>query len=247
MTEIVYTNEDCMIGMARYPDKYFDLIITSPPYNLGKEHHTGGKRFNAYNTYSDDMPEQKYQEWQVSFLKECHRVLKNDGAMFYNHKNRIRNGAQISPYEWIFKTPFIIKQEIVWFNGSPNFDKCRFYPMTERIYWLQKDIKSYFPNNINRHDVCEWQPEGTGKDHKRAFPVRMVKDILSCFPRGGIVLEPFAGSGTTLIACHDMGFDAVGFELDKDYYEKSKQRLEDFMRQPKIEELMQAEYTQEEM
>jgi hypothetical protein len=44
-----------------------------------------------------------------------------------------------------------------------------------------------------------------------------------------------------------MGFDAVGFELDKDYYEKSKQRLEDFMRQPKIEELMQAEYTQEEM
>ena len=53
----------------------------------------------------------------------------------YQHKNRIKKGVQISPYEWI-KSLFI-KQEIVWINES-NFDKIRFYPFTERVYWLTK-------------------------------------------------------------------------------------------------------------
>ncbi len=234
---IEYFNEDCMVGMARYPDKHFDLIITSPPYNLGKQHHTGNKRFKPYNKYADDMPEEKYQIWQTNVLNECHRVLKDDGAMFYNHKNRIRNGVQISPYEWILKSNFIVKQEIVWFNGSPNFDKCRFYPMTERIYWLQKTKKGHFRNNINSHDICDWKAEGTNKQHKRSFPLSMVKDILCCFPSGGVVLDPFSGSGTVGIACHDMGFDAVGFELDEDYYKASKQRLKDHMAQMRIEDM----------
>ena len=231
---IEYFNEDCMEGMKRYGDKHFDLIITSPPYNLGKQHHTGGKRFTPYNSYNDNLIETEYQNLQTEVLKECYRVLKDDGAMFYNHKNRIKDGVQISPYEWILKTPFIVKQEIVWFNRSQNFDKCRFYPMTERIYWLQKGVKSHFQNNINKHDICEWQAVGTDKEHKRAFPVKLVKDLLACFPQQGIVLDPFMGSGTTGIACYDMGFDAVGFELDKDYYEASKKRLEEFMAQGRL-------------
>ena len=81
---IEYFNEDCMVGMARYPDKYFDLIITSPPYNLGEEHHTGNKRFKPYETYVDDMPECDYQYWQRNVINECFRLLKDDGSMFIN-------------------------------------------------------------------------------------------------------------------------------------------------------------------
>ena len=54
-----------------------------------------------------------------------------------------------------------------------------------------------------------------------------------------IVFDYFSGSGTVGVACHDMGFDAVGFELDPDYYKASKQRLDDFMRQPRIDQIMQ--------
>ena len=61
----------------------------------------------------------------------------------------------------------------------------------------------------------------------------MVKDILSCFDRG-VVLDPFMGSGTVAVACYDMGFNAIGFELDKDYYEASKKRLEEFMAQRSV-------------
>jgi modification methylase len=121
-----------MMGM---PSGSVDMVLTSPPYNLGNTHHTGNKRHKAYD---DNLPEEEYQEWQIKVLNECYRVLKDEGSLIYNHKNRIKKGVQITPYEWLLKTKFIIKQELVWFNGSQNFDKIRFYPMTERFYWLAK-------------------------------------------------------------------------------------------------------------
>ena len=135
-------NMDCLEGMKLIDDNSIDLIITSPPYNLGVQHHTGNNRFKSYIQYNDDMPEDLYQEWQTKVLNECFRILKNDGSMWYNHKNRIKKGIQITPYEWILKSNFIVKQEIVWRNGGQNFDKIRFYPMTERVYWLAKNPKT---------------------------------------------------------------------------------------------------------
>ena len=122
-------NGDCLEVMRELPDESVDLIITSPPYNLGKTHHTGNKRFKSYSEYNDNMPEELYQRWQIEVLQECFRILKPSGSMFYNHKNRIKKGVQITPYEWLLKTDFVIKQEIVWQNGSQNFDKIRFYPI----------------------------------------------------------------------------------------------------------------------
>ena len=220
-----------MIGMARYPDKYFDLCITSPPYNLGDNHHTGNNRFSPY---SDNLPENEYQEKQLSFLNELYRICKDDCSVFYNHKNRIRNGRQITPYEWILKTNWIIKEELIWRNGSPNFDKCRFYPTTERVYWLSKQIKTGFNNNINHSDLFDWQAEGTDKEHKRAFPEKMVRDLLSCFQTGLSVIDPYLGSGTTRIVSSKMGFDFVGFELDKDYFEAQEKRFANYKAQLKL-------------
>ena len=89
--------------------------------------------------YEDNMEETKYQTWQTEVLNECFRVLKKSGSMMYNHKNRIKNGVQISPYKWINKSKFFIKQEIVWINRSQNFDKIiqktfrfqRYSPITQ--------------------------------------------------------------------------------------------------------------------
>ena len=221
---------DCLELMKNIPDGSVDLIITSPPYNLGKTHHTGNNRFKSYSEYNDDMPEELYQIWQTEILNECYRILKPDGSMFYNHKNRIRQGKQITPYEWLLKTNFIIKQEIVWFNGSQNFDKCRFYPMTERVYWLAKSPKTKMLNLINHHDVFnskDWKPEGTKSEFKRAFPVKMPKDIISCFPFAKIVLDPFMGSGTTGVACVNTNRRFIGIELDKGYFEIAVRRIKE--------------------
>jgi len=216
---------DCLELMKEIPEKSIDLVFTSPPYNLGNTHHTGNKRHKAYQ---DNMPEQEYQEWQIMVLRECYRVLKDTGSVIYNHKNRIKNGIQITPYEWLLKAPLIVKQELVWFNGSQNFDKIRFYPMTERIYWLAKSPKTKLFNVINHHDFFdkkEWKAIGTKGFHTRAFPEKMVEDILSCFPDAKIILDPFAGSGTVGIACKNLDRNFILMEKEEKYCEIGRQRL----------------------
>jgi len=216
---------DCLDGFKKIKNNSIDIIITSPPYNLGNNHHTG---FKKHKPYEDNMEESEYQNWQIKVLDECFRILKKNGSMFYNHKNRIKNGLQITPYKWLFKTKFLIKQEIVWINRGQNFHKIRFYPWTERIYWLVKDKKTKLNNTINHHDVFdwkEWKPTGIKGLHTRAFPEKMVEDILSCFPKSKIILDPFAGSGTTLVVAKKKKKKFIGFDNNKSYYNLTKKRL----------------------
>jgi len=216
---------DVLEGLNKLEDNSIDLIITSPPYNLGNTHHTGSKK---HSSYDDNMNEKDYQEWQIKILNECFRVLKINGSMIYNHKNRIRNGVQITPYEWLLRTDFVIKQEIVWINRSQNFDKIRFYPFTERIYWMAKDPKTKLINVLNKYDVFdwkEWRAVGTKGSHTRAFPIKMVEDMLSVFPNAKIVLDPFMGSGTTALACKKMERDFIGFEDSQEFVGLANDRL----------------------
>jgi len=206
-----------------------DLIITSPPYNLGNNHHTGNKQHKAYN---DNLPEAEYQEQQLQFLNECFKLLKETGSLIYNHKNRIRKGRQLSPYEWIFKSNFVVKQEIVWVNRSQNFDKMRFYPFTERLYWLTKKPETKLFNAINHYDVFdwkEWKPVGTKGNHTRAFPEKMVEDILKCFPNAEVVLDPYMGSGTTGVAAKNLNREFIGIELDEKYFNIASERINNEM------------------
>ena len=75
-----------------------DLVITSPPYNLGNRHHCGGK---YHEPYTDELEESEYQKWQEDVLNLTYKKATD---CFYNHKNRIKKGVQISPYKWIFRT-----------------------------------------------------------------------------------------------------------------------------------------------
>ena len=225
------TNEDNMILMSRYPDNLIDLTITSPPYNLGENHHTGNKVFKAYDKYIDDIPENEYQKQQIKVLNEIYRITKDGGSIMYNHKNRIKKGKQITPYEWILKTKWTLKQEIVWFNGSQNFDKCRFYPMTERIYWLSKGTKTNFINVINQHDLLKDTPEGTDKEHKRAFPLKLAQRFILCFPDAKLIFDPYSGSGTTAIASFNEKRQFIGTELSKEYFDASIKRLKEHQSQ----------------
>ena len=103
MEENQYLNKiicgDCLTVMKQLPDKCVDLIVTSPPYNLknstgnGMKDGRGGKWSNAalingYATYNDNMPYDEYCEWQKKCLQEMMRLLKDEGAIFYNHKWR---------------------------------------------------------------------------------------------------------------------------------------------------------------
>ena len=213
---------DSLEIMKDIPDESIDLTITSPPYNLGNYHHTGNKKTQVY---ADNLPEKKYQLQQIKILNEVFRITKETGSIFYNHKNRIKDGISITPYQWILKSKWFLKQELVWFNGSQNFDKIRFYPMTERVYWLVKNKNTKLFNTINAHDLFKWKAVGSNGEHTRAFPKKMVSDILRCFPEAEIILDPFLGSGTTAVACQELHRNFIGIEISPKYIEIAKERL----------------------
>jgi site-specific DNA-methyltransferase (adenine-specific) len=214
---------DCLEVMKGIPDKSVDLVLTSPPYNLGNNHHTGNIKHAAYY---DDLPESEYQEKQSEILRELFRITKDGGSLFYNHKNRIKNGVSITPYRWLFNTKWLLKQELVWFNRSQNFDKIRFYPMTERVYWLAKSPDTKLNNSINHHDLFDWTATGTSGEHTRAFPDKMAVDIFNCFPNAELILDPFFGSGTTGVAAKLLGRQFIGIEISEKYCEIARKRID---------------------
>jgi modification methylase len=95
---------DVLEKLSKFPSQCIDLVITSPPYNLKNSSGNGMKYFckgtrwenaaliNGYDCYDDNMPHQEYVEWQRQVLTECMRVIKDTGAIFYNHKWRVQNG-----------------------------------------------------------------------------------------------------------------------------------------------------------
>jgi site-specific DNA-methyltransferase (adenine-specific) len=230
----ILKNIDCLELLKEIDNQTIDLTITSPPYNLGIKHHTGNNFFQAYDEYVDDIPEEEYQLQQITVLNEIYRVTKEGGSIMYNHKNRIKNGKQITPYEWLLKTKWTLKQELVWFNGSQNFDKCRFYPMTERVYWLSKGIDTNFINVINQHDLIKDTPEGTDKIHKRSFPVKLAQRFIMCFPNAKLIFDPYMGSGTTAIASIRENRRFLGAEISKKYYELAINRIKNEKAQTKL-------------
>lgn len=220
---------DCLNIIKYIPDNSIDLIITSPPYNLKTgQHHTKNYKFKPYDNFNDNLEEEKYQNWQLKILNECFRTLKFEGSIFYNHKNRIQRGIMISPYEWILKSKLIVKQEIVWINGTPNFDKKRFYPFTERLYWLVKNKNTILNNQLGFKDYfssCQWPPSGTKSTFKRAFPIQLPHNIISLFPKSKLVLDPFSGSGTTCCAAKLLGKNYIGIEISKNYCKLAENNL----------------------
>jgi DNA modification methylase len=116
----------------------------------------------------------------------------------------------------------------VWINRSQNFDKIRFYPWTERLYWLTKSPDTILNNTINKPDVFDWndwKPVGTSGKFKRAFPIKMIKDILKVFPNAHIVLDPYMGSGSTAVGCKQLGRNFLGFEIEEEYVKLANRRI----------------------
>jgi modification methylase len=218
---------DCLELMKDIEDNSIDLIITSPPYNIGKMK----SNTTYYGTYGgNDMKESEYQQWQLLILKECFRLLKNTGSLFYNHKVRIKKGKAIHPLEWLLKSQFILKQEIVWDMGkSANCDKIRFFPFSERVYWLTKSPKIKLYNQNNLSDVWRIVPTHKRKStkHIAVMDIKVVENILSAFPSDIVVLDCFMGSGTTGIACLNTNRQFIGMELDETYFNVAKKRIEE--------------------
>lgn len=199
---------DCMEYMKGVPDKYFDLAIVDPPYGIGnfwmKQTHTthyGKKNWN------ETAPDQNY-------FNELFRISTNQiifGGNYYCQWLPITNS-------WI-----------VWDKGNDvgkmNTSECE-------LAWTSFKIpmrKVFVQWSGGRKGVGE-----TGKPniHPCQRPIKLHKWLLKNYAKeGDKIFDSHLGSGSIAIACHDMGFDFVGCEIDQDYYDAAVKRFENHKKQ----------------
>ena len=225
---------DCLSVMKQMPDECVDLVVTSPPYNLknstgnGMKDGRGGKWANAalvngYSHYDDNMPHDEYARWQRECLSEMFRLIKNDGAIFYNHKWRVQNGLLQDRQDIV--NGFPVRQIIIWKRkGGINFNPGYFLPTYEVIYLIPKPDFKLIPKANGYGDVWEFTQE-MKNGHPAPFPVALIERIVSS-TQAKIVLDPFSGSGTTAIVAQSLNRDFIGIELSPDYCKMSEERLE---------------------
>jgi site-specific DNA-methyltransferase (adenine-specific) len=214
------TNEDCMEGMARYPDKYFDLAIVDPPYGIGMDNSNKRTKPSRPNSYTDKYKDLRYHNanWDNAipnkeYFNELFRVSKNQiiwGANYFCEF--LPNGKG-----WLF-----------W-NKLNGLDNC--FSDGEFAY-LSKGVQSKYFECSTFHDL----KGGKDRIHPTQKPVKLYKWLLQNYAKqGDKILDTHLGSGSSRIAAYEMGFDFTAFELDNEYFEAQEKRYKAHIAQLKME------------
>jgi site-specific DNA-methyltransferase (adenine-specific) len=204
-------NEDCMIGMARYPDKYFDLAVVDPEYGIGMD----GQKKSVCKNPKHNRKEHKRKDWDSSipsseYFAELIRVSKNQiiwGANYFTY--------YLPPTRaWIF-----------WYKGQNDLTMS-----DGEMAWTS------FKTVTRQIEINRFALNQEGSIHPTQKPIKLYDWIYDRYlPQGGKVIDTHLGSGSNRIAANKAGnIDFVGFELDKDYYEAQEKRWKGFIAQTRL-------------
>ncbi|MBU2616968.1 MAG: site-specific DNA-methyltransferase [Nanoarchaeota archaeon] len=232
---------DCVKELKNLKDESVDLIVTDPPFNIGKK----------YNSYADRRSKEDYLEWCKSWLKECVRVLKDGGALYlFNYPE---NNAYLMPF---LDEHLTFKRWMTWhYPTNTGMSPTNFTRTQHSILFY---IKGDRPNVFNKEDIAEPYKNPTDKRIKAliesgkkgrtpydVFHFNLVKNVskdktkhpcqipvslIEIFVKassdeGDLVLDPFGGSFSTAHACKKLNRNSLNIELDPEYCEIGKQRL----------------------
>ena len=201
MLDFGFYNMDCMDGMKEFPDKYFELAIVDPPYGININNNMGRRR-------GDKRSEYEKVKWDTRppdelYFKELFRVSKRQIIWGGNY----------------YKMP-PTKSFIVW--RKPQISGNVSFSMLEYA-WSNFDTTSK-----------EWIGMSNEKDriHPTQKPIALYLWLINNYAKqGDKILDTHVGSASSLIACNKLGFQYVGFELNKDYYDAATKRINDFKSQ----------------
>lgn len=220
----------------------FNLIFTSPPYNIGSKSPArilGRRRYGIFDPksfrgitdYSDTLPEDAYQKQQQEFLVWCSEHLLPEGVVVYNHKDRRKNKRMLSPETW-FPKELVLVDRVIWDRGSThNHDKTQLWSHTEFLYILKRrEDRNYYFNN--EADGCPdsrsnvWRIPRSPSWHNASFPLKLALRVVRKWcPPSGSVCDPYSGSGTTMAACVELNRNFIGSEIKTEFYLKCVDRI----------------------
>lgn len=201
-------NEDCVQGLKRFADNHFDLAIVDPPYGIGASEMTMGrgknKKWNKGKQWDNKTPEATY--WN-----ELKRTSKNQIVWGGNYfELPIKRG-------WIF-----------WDKGIDG--DCSF--ADGELAWTSFD-KVLRKAQIRYKGFLGMDKDG--RIHPTQKPIALYDWILHNYAKqGDLILDTHLGSGSSRIAAYKGGFNFIGFEIDKEYYEKQEKRFKNFAAQQRL-------------
>ena len=225
---------DCLDVMRSMDSESVDLVFTSPPYNLGLTKRgcmkSGGKQSlwpssalaSGYGNYDDAREHDEYVEWQREVLRECWRLLRDDGAIYYNHKPRVQKGILQTPLELNPDLP--LRQIVIWNrNQGFNFNRSFYTPVHEWILIFAKPAFRLRERGGLATDVWSIKPE-RGNPHPAPFPIELPRRAIES-TNAEVIFDPFMGSGSTGVAARQCGRKFIGIELDRGYAMDSYERI----------------------
>ena len=196
MLESGFYNMDCMDAMREFPDKFFDLAIVDPPYGIGDRLVEGGHKKNPMEKYRKSYEQKRWDVVPTSeYWSELFRISKNQIIWGGNY----------------FQLPAS--------RGIICWDKKQMMPTFSRweMAWSSFDCPA---------KMFEYRPQDKERTHPTQKPIALYEYLLTNYAkRGDKILDTHVGSASSLIACHRMGFEYWGFELDADYYKAASERL----------------------
>ena len=199
-----FDNIDCMIGMAEYEDNHFDLCICDPPYGI-KIQDIWGKEKYGYTEWENKKWDSNVPD--DNYFNELFRISKEQiiwGGNYY--KLRPTMG-------WI-----------IWDKGQRGFTLA-----DGEMAW------SSFNKAMRIFEYARAKANNQHRIHPTQKPIALYKWLLTKYAKeGDLILDTHVGSASSLIACEDMGFNYVGFELDEEYYNSAQKRLTQFRSQLKL-------------
>lgn len=205
-------HDDSLTVLRQMEDESVDAIVTDPPYGINYVSQTGAKIKN------DKAP-------FIWFLYDSFRVLKSGGAIIcftrWDVQQTFIDAMQLAGFK--------VKSEVIWDKviGGQGDVKAQFSPSHENIIFAIKG-KYSFPGHRPR-DLVTFQKLNSSKMvHPTEKPVGLLTNLISSVTKpGDLILDPFAGSGSTLVAAKKTGRRFIGVELDDEYYQKARQRIEE--------------------
>lgn len=229
---------DCRSVLPTLQLESVDLALTSPPYNKADKIDRGRgatarwhRMANTASWYEDNLSFEDYCALQLEVMNLCARLLKSDGSFIYNHKPDHIARRVNHPVDWIRRAEALaLVQEIVWARpGGIALNAGLFVPSHEMLYWLcRSDSKPRWPTKeaMMWGSVWRMNPDREVPEHPCAFPCELaLRSIKALTFEGETVLDPFMGSGTTLVAAKQLGRKAIGIEINESYCQLAIDRL----------------------
>lgn len=213
-----FLNMDCMDGMKEFPDKYFELAIVDPPYFEGPNKRLFyGQKINKLKIKRKDYP--VIEQWDKPSAKYFEELIRAS-------KNQIIWGCNYFDYP-------LGPGRIIWdkVNGESSFSDCEIAYCSihdsVRLFRYMWNGMLQGKSIIEGHLMQGDKTKNEFRIHPTQKPVALYEWLLTKYAtKGDKILDTHVGSASSLIACHNLGFDYVGFELDKDYYTMANERLE---------------------